>query len=205
MALLCALLVSGCGARGGLLDPAPDVPAVPDVPTLPDVPALPDVPSDRVVPSVCGNGRTETGEACDLGATNANVPAFTLRQTGRPAVPVLPAGGRASATSFYAYRSASSHTGLEALGEANLILHVDRTTNTLSLVFFAGIDGDLGGAQQPDAAMRAVVSGIPSGARVLLSDDPGECDLRGDTVTCDWTFQRNTDGFVIGPLPASSA
>jgi cysteine-rich repeat protein len=106
-----------------------------------------------------------------------------------------------TATAFYGYRSASAHTGFEALGVANLMLHVDRNTQSLSLVFMAGIDGDLGGAVQPESALNARVSGLPPGARLLQSDDPGECDMRGDEVACDWDFRQNSDGLVVGPLP----
>lgn len=225
------VLATGCGARSALREAPRedaaadagglDVPRALDVPSAVDVAAALDVspaldvfggvdvvaidrgvaPTDRVMPSVCGNGRVEVGEVCDLGADNVQRPAFALRQTGRPALAVLPAVGGASATSFYAYRSASSHTGFEALGVANLVLHVDRNGGALSLVFFAGIDGGLGGPVQPDSTMGVEVSGLPMGARLLLSDEPDECTLRGDRLSCDWRFQQNTDGFVLGPLP----
>jgi cysteine-rich repeat protein len=219
--LLC--LVVGCGARTPLVDsdaaadvaapildrPAPvdlggptidvgvDRPTA-DVPVLVDRPLPP--PTDR--PAFCGDGVVGLGEECDRGADNGPTDAFTLSQPGRPAVVVRPLVRSLSATAFYRYESASAHTGFEDVALANHILYVDGATGTLSLVFVAGRDGDLGlMPPQPDGNLQLNWSGVPTGASVVVSDDEGEFrSVGGGRFEGRWTFQDNTDGGAIQGL-----
>lgn len=181
---------------------APDAPAADAAPdTAPDV--APRDASDVVLSPRCGDGVLSSGEQCDLGAANADVPAFAVRQAGVER-PVTLRGGRQSAVGFYAYRSASAHTGLEQVTSSNMLLHVDTLTQQhLSLVLFTGRDDDGSGATaQPDSAIVLTVRDVPAGVSVLLSDDGGEFVAAGPGVfRGDWTFNRNTDGGVLGFLP----
>ena len=216
------VLLIGCGARTPLAGDAPtdvgdaavaidrpaavdlgtevgvDAPSI-DVVVSIDRPVLP--PADR--PAFCGDGVLSAGEECDLGADNGPTDAFTLSQPGRPAVVVRPLARRLPVTDFYRYESASAHTGFEDAGLVNHILYVDSTTGTLSLVFVAGRDGELGLLpQQPDATLQIDWSGVPTAAAVAVSDDGGE--LRGVGVgrfEGRWSFQDNTDGGVISGIP----
>jgi cysteine-rich repeat protein len=112
-----------------------------------------------------------------------------------------------SAQRFYDYRSASSHTGLEKVGESRIYLYADSNTGTLSLVTTHGIDFDGTGQAQPDSRVNFDLTGLPAGAGVLLSDDsPSEFAMAGaGTARGRWTFNRNSDGGVVGPLPFPGA
>jgi len=178
---------------------APDV-AAPDV-AAPDV-AVPDVAAPDVAAAVCGNGRVESGEACDLGAENALVPAFRLSPGARPTEAVQPLQRPLSAASFYRYESASAHTGFEGVGLANAFLYVNRGDNVLSLFFLAGRDDDGTMPAQPMGEMEVWFRGVPREAQVAVSDDNEELarqdsgDVRGR-----WSFEGNTDGGVLSQLP----
>jgi cysteine-rich repeat protein len=222
------MLMLGCGARtplsesdaGGVDVPLPLV----DRPVAADVGADVGVGFDRTVtvdlgtvdrpvppppdrPAVCGDGVVGGAEECDRGADNGPTDAFTLSQPGRPAVVVRPHARMASASAFYAYHSASAHTGFEDVGLANHILYVDTAAGTLSLVYVAGRDGDLGlMPEQPDATLQLNWLGVPAGALVAVSDDDGELRaVGGGRFEGRWSFHNNTDGGAIQGLPWDQA
>lgn len=184
-----------------------DVTDVTDVTDATDVTDVSDAADAVVVPSVCGNAILESGEQCDHGAMNQLVPAFAVSQSGIETA-VQPVARRSSPTAFYRYESASAHTGFEAVGLATLFLYVDTSTadDELSMFAIAGVD-DLGtGNLQPAANISAHFGGVPIGARVVLSDDPGELlgGLPG-AFNAMWNFNQNTDGGVISGLPWPTA
>ena len=187
-------------------DEGHDVAAIPDAPTIdlaPPQDVAVDLPVAEVAPlPVCGDGRRDLGEECDLGLANVDAWAFTVQQVGRPAVPVAPLARGASAVLFYDYRSASAHTGFEAVGVAQLILQVAPATDTLGLVFIAGLDASEGSPpSQPDSRMRLTFTGVPDGARLAVSDDADE--FVGTAVgmfSGRWSFSQNTDGGAFDRL-----
>lgn len=216
-AALALLVAAGCGARTGLsIDDVPDasptteagLDATPDV--APDLiaPDLiePELPApDRPAPdaaSVCGDGRRDPTEACDLGAANELIPAFRLSPGARATEATRPLVRRVTAPSFYRYESASAHTGFEAVGMSNAFLYVDATDNGLSLFFLAGRDDDGAPTVQPDGDMEVMFRGVPAEAVVALSDDNDEFarQASGD-VRGRWQYSRNTDGGILSRLP----
>lgn len=223
---LSLVLLVGCGARTPLADEDASVTLVdaarPDRPAPVDLGApiidvgvdrpVVDVGADRPVvdvgapvdrPSFCGDGVLSGVEECDLGADNGPTDAFTLSQPGRPTVAVRPLVGPLGVVAFYRYESASAHTGFEDVSLANHILYVEQSTGALSIVYVAGRDGDLGlMPEQPDATLHVNWSGVPGGASVAVSDDPGELQsIGGGRFEGRWSFQRNTDGGAISALP----
>lgn len=201
------LAAAGCGSRTGLEalgpDASADVSAEPSGVDLvePELPA-PDVAPPDVSAPVCGDGRVDLGEACDLGAANALVPAFRLSPGARPTVAVEPIARPMGASSFYRYESASAHTGFEAVGVSNAFLYVDRGDGALSLFFFVGRDDDGAASAQPEGDVEVWFRGVPAEAQVALSDDALELSRQasGD-VRGRWSFNANTDGGVISRLP----
>lgn len=188
----------------------PDLPAI-DAPTVDappvDVPLI-DVPIDRPTADipplpVCGDGRRDPGEECDLGPGNDDVWAFTSQQVGRPAVPLAPLARGASAVTFYDYRSASAHTGFEAVNLAQLILHAAPASEALALVFIAGRDASDGATPvQPNSDVRVTFTGVPEGARLAVSDDADEFTRRPDgSFFGRWSFHQNSDGGAFDLLP----
>jgi cysteine-rich repeat protein len=152
----------------------------------------------------CGDGFVQEGvEECDAGAANANVPAFLLTQ-GALSQGVAPVTGAVSVESFYAYASASSHTGFEAVSESRLYLYQDLATGALSLVTHHGIDIDATGLDQPKGDVKQTFSFLPSPVFVAISDDTtGELAMSGEgTAKGDWTFHHNTDGGVLAGFPS---
>jgi cysteine-rich repeat protein len=150
----------------------------------------------------CGDGFVHEGvEECDAGAANGDVPAFLLTQGdfSRPIAPIMRPG---SVESFYAYASASSHTGFEAAGGSRLFLYRDLETGALSLVTHHGIDIDSTGIDQPKGSVKQTFSFLPSGVFVAISDDTtGELSMAGDgSAKGDWTFHHNTDGGALSGL-----
>lgn len=147
---------------------------------------------------LCGNGVVDPGEDCDLGAANSDAQTFTVTQDGTT-FQVEPLVRNESATSFYKYIGASSHTGIESRAESRLYLYVDATTNALSLVINHNIEGDDTGA----ASMQ--VAGLPRGFNVDLSDDDNELVATdATTATGNWQWWQNTDGGVIAGLCGGS-
>ena len=105
--------------------------------------------------------------------------------------------------SFYDYKSASSHTGLEQVSESRIYLYVDSNTGRLSLILTHGIDLDSSGLSQPSSTVNMDVVGLPSVVTVDLSDDsPSEFSKSGAaTAIGRWVFNQNSDGGILGGLP----
>jgi cysteine-rich repeat protein len=141
------------------------------------------------------------GESCDLGAANDDRPAVRIAQNG-VAADVAPIDRVASATAFYNYFSASSHTGFEALGGTRIMLYRDATTGILSLVMHHGIDQSTSGQPQPRSNISFTLTGLPTTSVVALSDDGGELFLSSTTsAEGNWRLNGNTDGGIISGLP----
>ncbi len=151
----------------------------------------------------CGDGFVHAGvEACDDGPLNVGRPAFLLTQ-GALSVPVRPVERSVSITSFYAYSSASAHTGFEALGQSELFLYRDRGTGLLSLVSEHGIDLDSSGLNQPVSKVQQRFLFLPAGLVVAIADDK-DTEFFKDSETSargEWTFNQNSDGGVLTGLP----
>lgn len=162
--------------------------------------------NDCKLPS-CGDGVKEGSEECDLGAANANRPAFLISQPSGTRIATNMLVRNKSAKSFYDYYSASSHTGLEKVGESRIYLYADSTTGTLSLVTTHGIDFDTTREVQPQSQVSFDITGLPAGVTVQVSDDtPQEFSMAGPgTARGRWNFDRNSDGGVLGPLPFPGA
>lgn len=156
---------------------------------------------------VCGDGVKEGSEECDLGAANANRPAFLISQPSGTRIATNMLVRAKSAKDFYDYRSASSHTGLEKVGESRIYLYADSNTGLLSLVTTHGIDFNGTGQAQPESRVNFDITGLPAGVGVILSDDtPSEFSMAGPGVARGrWWFDRNSDGGVLGPLPFPGA
>jgi|GEM_PF-896339 len=115
-----------------------------------------------------------------------------------------------SDASFYHYCSASSHTGFELAGRSLFFLYRDvrasATPNRVSLFFTHGVDNPNsdscpdGTGGQGNASVDMRITGVPAGASVSESDDPGEFTQSGTTFYGDWSFGVNTDGGVIGNI-----
>jgi cysteine-rich repeat protein len=154
----------------------------------------------------CGDGHVLVGtEGCDLGPQNEDRPALQLTQGAmkREVVPVDRAG---SATAFYAYESASGHTGYEAAESSALYLYRDVSTGMLSLFLHHGIDQDAGGADQPEGEVAMEITGAPGGVVIALTDDKdSELYQDGAIIHGAWHFNHNTDGGILSgfPLPGS--
>ena len=155
--------------------------------------------------AVCGNDVVEPGEQCDLGAANADRPAFVVTQNNLvfAATPYVQV---ASSANFYDYVSASGHTGLEKLATSLILLYLDRTATALSLIVEHGIDASTTSQQQPASRVRMLFSGLPAGCAVAVSDDAGELAMSSATTAAGrWSFNGNTDGGVLTgfPIPGS--
>ncbi len=151
---------------------------------------------------VCGDGEREGTEACDLGTQNGNVPAFLISQPSGTRIGTNPIVRRLDAVRFYDYRSASSHTGFEQVGESRIYLYVDSNTGRLSLVLTHGIDA-APGMLQPQSTVEMDVTGLPTGVTIdVTDDDPTEFFRSGPTsATGRWSFNQNSDGAVLGGFP----
>ncbi len=151
----------------------------------------------------CGDGFVQAGvEQCDVGAANLDLPSLLLTQ-GPLSRAVRPIERAKSVVEFYAYASASGHTGLEASGVSHLFLYRDSTTGVLSLVAEHGVDTDATGAPQPEAAVGMSFFHLPFGAGISVVDDnSNEFFVAGTgVVRGEWTFHDNTDGGAISGLP----
>ncbi len=152
---------------------------------------------------VCGDGIKAGSEQCDLGAANGDTPAFRITQPSGTRIGTDALVRRGTVQQFYAYASASSHTGLEQVGESRIYLYADANTGRLSLVLTHGIDFDSTGLVQPSSSVQMSIAGLPVGTGVEVADDtPSEFFLGpGGTAFGRWTFDRNSDGGALGPLP----
>ena len=152
---------------------------------------------------VCGDGKKAGFEACDLGASNGDRPAFLITQPSGTRVATNPMVRKQSIAQFYSYSSASSHTGFEAVGESRIYLFADALSGRLSLVLTQGIDRDSSGLVQPDSQVNMTVSGLPPSFTVEVADDsPAEFFKTGPTTAAGkWVFNANSDGAALGGLP----
>ncbi|MCB9583672.1 MAG: DUF4215 domain-containing protein [Polyangiaceae bacterium] len=153
-------------------------------------------------PGFCGDGIPQPGEQCDLGPGNEDRPAFQA-QRGNLVFAVTPLDMAATVQSFYAYSSASSHTGFEALGASRAMLQRNVNTGQLSLVMVHGIDQNSSGQNQPPSAVKCQMSGLPSSTFVTVADDTlSEFNKNSATTAIgSWQFQSNSDGGAISSLP----
>jgi len=155
--------------------------------------------------AICGDGLVQPGEQCDLGAANADRPAFVVTQDSLMFA-VTPYAQVASSANFYDYVSSSGHTGLEKLDTSLILLYLDRTATALSLVVEHGIDANTTSQQQPASKVQMLFSGLPAGCAVAVSDDAGELAMSSATTAAGrWSFKGNTDGGVLSgfPIPGS--
>ena len=153
---------------------------------------------------VCGDGKRQGSEQCDLGPPpgNGNRPAFLITQSTGLAIGTNPLIENQSSAAFYNYSSASSHTGFEAVGESRIYLYADAGSGRLSLILTHGIDYDTTHQIQPASVVSMAIAGLPAGFNIDLSDDPGEFFATGpSTAAGRWTFNRNSDGGILGGLP----
>ena len=118
---------------------------------------------------------------------------------GATSYDVAPVTESESAISYYDYYSVSAHTPFVEAYVSVLFLYKDATTGNTYLMFHFNIDN--GGT--PDAETDVTIVGIPSGAGVVFSDDPGEFSL-SRTPQGQFHYFTNTDGGILGPLPTSS-
>lgn len=150
----------------------------------------------------CGDGVVEPGEACDLGAANADRPALEVEQLGVRRG-VSPFDAPQDAAIFYNYFSASAHTGFELPGTSRLYFYRHTATELLSLILHHHQDA----APSAQTTVDMTFSNVPSSVLVALSDDnPGELFKQSQTtIIGSFTFQNNTDGGVLSgfPLPGS--
>lgn len=164
-----------------------------------------DLCTNRCALPVCGDGRRAGAEECDLGAMNGDRPAFLISQPSGTRIATDALVRARSAVLFYDYRSASSHTGLEKVGESRIYLYADSATGRLSLVLTHGIDFDSSGERQPSSTVNMTITGLPSAVTLDVVDDPGlnpgEATKSGTTATGRWSFNQNSDGMVLGGLP----
>jgi cysteine-rich repeat protein len=195
------IVVASCGARSELLEPAPlDASLTGDAADARDARDARDADD-----GLCGNGRIDPGEQCDLGDANALIPAFGVAQNGVE-LPISPVVRHESAAAFYDYNSASAHTRFESPGASLLFLYCDPSdSDDLGLFVIHGRD-DLGGSHQPSARVTGSLRGVPAGATLAVSDDPGEFHAGAPgEFDGNWTFNDNTDGGAIAGLPWDSA
>jgi PKD repeat protein len=116
-----------------------------------------------------------------------------------------------SPTDFYNYYSVSAHTGFEIPYQSFVYLYrdIDDPSNEVGLFIVHDIDGDIGPPYgSPDAQCWMDLSGIPSGAYLAQSDDPGEFKVHFPSTgqaQGRWHWWYNTDGGAIGGLTTSSS
>jgi cysteine-rich repeat protein len=161
--------------------------------------------TNRCTLPVCGDGVRAGAEQCDLGAANGDTPAFRITQPSGTNIGTDALVRRNTVQGFYDYRSASSHTGLEVVGESRIYLYANALTGRLSLVTTHGIDFTGPGTVQPPSTVQFDLAGLPPGVAVEVADDtPMEFFLGAPgtgTAFGRWTFDRNSDGGALGPLP----
>jgi cysteine-rich repeat protein len=152
-------------------------------------------------PGFCGDEKAGAGEQCDLGAENAESAAIVVTQGGVSfaAVPFIQAGTGAD---FYAYSSASAHTGYEAPGMSRILVYLDKSTRVLSLIVFHGVDQDSTGVEQPASTVQFLFSGLPDSTAIGISDDSNELIMTSSTTATGlWNFTNNSDGGVLHGFP----
>ena len=155
----------------------------------------------RLEGPLCGNGVLDPGEECDLGPANETRYGLAVWQPGGVYLEAAPVARWTDSRSFYAYVSASAHTGYEAVGRSLVFLYRDMTSGVLSLVIVHGIDRDTTGQVQNTAELEMHLSGLPPGTTLGLSDDRNEFVQTSPTeYHGDWWFRYNTDGGLVDGL-----
>jgi cysteine-rich repeat protein len=151
---------------------------------------------------VCGDAVKAGSEQCDLGARNGDTPAFRITQPSGTSIGTDALVRAKTVQQFYSYSSASSHTGLEQVGESRIYLYADSATGRLSLVLTHGIDFDSTRLSQPNSTVEMDIAGLPTGTGVDVADDsPSEFFLGPNgTAFGRWSFNLNSDGGALGPL-----
>lgn len=163
----------------------------------------PDLCTPLCLLPACGDGFVApASEACDDGAANEDRPAITLID-GATLTRVVPILGPQHPADFYAYSSASAHTGFEALHTSNLFLYQQGGQPGLSLFTIHGIDLDSSGQAEGDVVVNQTFSGLPGSTFVTLADDKdSEFGLDGPGGAFGaWDFHDNTDGGVLTAIP----
>ncbi len=117
---------------------------------------------------------------------------------GATSYSVGPVENSQDVVTYYDYYSASAHTPFVEPYVSILFLYRDTTSGKTYLVFHFNIDN----AGTPDAQTSVSIVGIPAGATVAVSDDPGEFQLSRSTQG-QFHYFDNTDGGALGPLPTS--
>jgi len=124
--------------------------------------------------------------------------AFEVEQAGS-VHEVDPVERGQTVSSFYNYYSDSGHTPFVQAYVSVLFLYLNTGDGKLYFIFHFNIDG----RGTPDAQTDVTFDGIPTGASVAISDDPGEFNL-GMYPQGQFHYFSNTDGGVLGPLPTST-
>jgi hypothetical protein len=123
---------------------------------------------------------------------------------------VLPVATVVEATHFYAYSSASSHTGYEEPHKSKFMLHKDLSTGDLALIIHHNIDRDDSGIATGFGRVDFDLEGIPPSGFIPQSDDPShawdpprteEFSLFYPGMEGHWAYGDNTDGGVLDGLP----
>jgi len=143
-------------------------------------------------------GATLVGLAVAPATAGIDLPCDFAVSQGTHDYDVTPVDRSQSIGSFYDYFSVSAHTPFVEAYASVLFLYYDTAAGTLHLVFHFNIDD--GGS--PDAEATVGLSGIPAGSTVEFSDDPGEFAL-SRFPQGQFHYFTNTDGGVLGPIPAN--
>jgi cysteine-rich repeat protein len=152
---------------------------------------------------MCGDGIIDPGEQCDDGPQNQVAAAFWVTQSGR-SFAATPLVRDMSDVDFYSYSSASAHTGFEALETSRIMLYLDRSTRSLGLIVFHGIDENSSGESQPKSLVVMQFSGLPETTTVDVIDDDSQNEFTMTSSTEGtgyWNFTGNSDGVALGNLP----
>jgi hypothetical protein len=108
--------------------------------------------------------------------------------------PVEPVERAQTVSSFYNYYSDSAHTPFVEAYVSVLYLYLDTGSSKLYFVFHFNVDG----SGTPDALTDVELQGIPAGASVAVSDDPGEFNLARNPQG-QFHYFTNTDEQRVDP------
>ncbi len=122
---------------------------------------------------------------------------FFLIEQGDFSVPITPISQDGSAFAFYNFNNDQSNTGLEVPEHSLIVLHVDRTTDNVSLILIQS-------SPQNPAGGSASFSfdGLPAGAQIALRDDETDTyNFTPPTAQMSWQWlPEHSDGVVINNL-----